>query len=253
MKKLFFFFTFLFCSTFLFTGCSNDDDEVTAPPTGSVKATVMPAGAASNMRLTQNGITLEVGLNSNGTFQADNLQAGDYAVTFTPATGFQAPAARNVTVTGGNTTDLGTITLTQPGSQFLGSMAATINGTPWNSTVHAATTDTTSITITGTSFNLTGTAEAIALNLPNVTGLGTYTGPAEAVAVYTLASVTGGSQNLWTSFGPGSACTVTITSYDATNQKISGTFSFTAVAAPGSTATGTKTVTNGTFTNLNVQ
>ena len=175
MKKLFYLFTFLACCTLIFTGCSKDDDEATAPQTGSIKAAVSPAGAATNMRLTQGSTTLEITPNSNGIFQADNLQAGDYAVTFTPATGFQAPAARNVTVTGGNTTDLGTVTLMQPGSQFLGTMSATINGMPWNSTVHLATISNGGLNITGSGMNLSGTGESINLSIRNISGPGTFT------------------------------------------------------------------------------
>jgi len=253
MKKLLSFFTLLLFSALLFSGCHKDDDEDTAPKTGSIKAMVAPAGSATFMRVTQGNTTLEIAPN-NGFFQTDdNLQAGDYSVTFTPATGFQAPAARNATVTGGNTTDLGTVTLMQPGALLLGTMSATVNGNPWNSTVHAATTDTTSITITGTSINPSGSAEAIALSLPNVTGPGTFTGPFHAIAVYTVASLMGGTQNMWVSVGPGTSCTVNITNLDMAAKKISGTYSFTAAPAPNSTATGTKTITNGRFTNLNIQ
>src|SRR6188508_1216557 len=131
MKKLLYLFTLLAFCSLIFTGCGNDDDEVVTPQTGSIKAAVTPAGSATNMRVTQGSTTLEIAPN-NGIFQADNLQAGDYSVSFTPAMGFQGPPARNVTVTGGNTTDLGTVTLTQPGNQFLGSMTANVNGTPWN-------------------------------------------------------------------------------------------------------------------------
>ena len=251
MKKLLYLFTFLLFSSLIFTGCGNDDDEVAPPQTGSIKAAVTPAGSATNMRITQGSTTLEIAPN-NGIFQADNLQAGDYSVTFTPAMGFQAPPARNVTVTGGNTTDLGTVTLTQPGNQFLGNMSATVNGSPWNSVVHGATLDNTDLNITGTIPNLTGSTELIMLNITNVTGPGTFNAP-NAMGIFTSVSAMGGGQSVWASGGPFGNCTVNITNFDTTNKKVSGTYSFTAHPDPTSSASGTKTITNGTFTNLNIQ
>jgi hypothetical protein len=51
-----------------------------------------------------------------------------------------------------------------------------------------------------------------------------------------------------TLYGPSASNgTVTVTQYDKNAQKISGTFSFTAGAAPSSGATGTQSVTNGSF------
>src|SRR5688572_8173889 len=252
MKKLLYLFTFLIFSSLVFTSCGNDDDEVVTPQTGSIKAAVTPAGSATNMRITQGSTTLEIAPNSSGIFQADNLQAGEYSVTFTPAMGFQAPAARNAIVTGGNTTDLGTVTLTQPGNQFLGSMSAKVNGVSWNSIIHGATMDMGDLTITGTVPNLTGSTELIVLNIMNVTGPGTFTGPSNAVGVFTSTAL-GGSPSTWVSGGPTGNCTVTITNFDTANKKVSGTFSFTGFADPTSSATGTKTITNGTFTNLNIQ
>ncbi len=255
MKKLFSLITLLAFCGFIFTSCKDKDKDGPAPG-GSIKAMVSPAGSATNMRVTQGSTTLEITPNGSGVFQADNLTAGDYAVSFTPAMGFQAPPARNVTVSSGNTSDLGTVILTQPGSQFLGTMSATVNGASWNSAVHGAVNGTT-FTITGTTANVSGgtsgSAEVIVLTLQNVTGIGTFTGPTNATAIFTQASIVGGTQNTWASAMPGGHCSVTITKFDQVGQKVSGTFSFTANAVPGSTASGTKSVTNGTFTDINLQ
>jgi hypothetical protein len=40
---------------------------------------------------------------------------------------------------------------------------------------------------------------------------------------------------------------ITVTQYDKASQKISGTFTFTAGALPNTSATGTQSVTNGSF------
>jgi hypothetical protein len=257
MKKLFYLFTLLTFFSLAFTSCKDDNDVPKPEPTGSIKATVSPAGSASNMRVTQGSTTFEITPDGAGVFQANNLTPGDFSVTFTPAMGFQAPAARNVTVTSGNTSDLGTVGLTQPGSQLLGTMSANVNGSSWISTIHGATVNGTNLTITGTSANVSGgtsgTADAIILTLQNVTGTGTFSGPINATAIYTQASLIGGTQNTWASAVPGGNCTVVITKLDQSNKKISGTFSFVANAAPGGTATGSKSVNSGSFTNLNIQ
>ncbi len=260
MKRLHYLFTFLLISTLAFTGCKNDDDDVVADPVikpGSIKAMVSPPNSATNMRATQGSVTKEVTPDAAGVFQINDLVPGSYSVTFTPATGFQAPPARNVTVTSDNVTDLGTITLTQPGNQFLGSFSATVDGKGWNSTIHGARLDTTSLTITGTMINMAGgipsSTELIILTLTNVTGPGTFNGPSNAIGIVTSASLMGGTQNNWASFGPGSNCTVTLTKFDQATKKVSGTFSFRANADPTSGASGIKTVTGGTFTDLNIQ
>ena len=56
---------------------------------------------------------------------------------------------------------------------------------------------------------------------------------------------------VWLStIGDGSA-TITITKFDASSKKMSGTFTFTAPAS-GAPATGNKTITNGSFTDVSV-
>jgi hypothetical protein len=248
MRNIFLLCLFLFGS--ILVSCKKDKDDP-KPTTGSIRATAIPAGAATNMRLTRDNTTIEIAPNSSGIFQADNLQAGNYSVTFTPAVGFQGPQASNVSVTAGSTNDLGTVAFVQPGSPFIGTMSATVNGNTWNSALHGGTVDGSGmgLTISGAAVSLTGTSETIMLNLPNITGLGTYSAPFDASAVYMVASITGTPQT-WVS---GSNCTITITNIDQVEQKISGTFSFTASPAPGSSASGNKTVTNGTFTNLVIQ
>lgn len=58
---------------------------------------------------------------------------------------------------------------------------------------------------------------------------------------------------LWMStFNGSTSTTITITKYNASTKKVSGTFSFTAEAVGTSNATGTKTITNGTFTDISV-
>jgi hypothetical protein len=253
MKKLFQLFTLLIICGIIFSSCKDEDK---TEPTGAIKATVSPAGSATNMRVTQGSTTLEITPDGSGIFQANNLTASDYSVSFTPTIGFQSPAARTATVTAGNTTDLGTVYLTQPGGQFLGTMSASVNNIPWNAAVPVATIQNGTLTITGSTANTSGgtiSGEAIFLTIPNATGLGTFNGPVNAIASFTQGSISGGAQSSWSSVIPVSSCFITITKFDQVNQKISGTFSFSANPVPNTSATGTKVVNNGTFTDLNLQ
>lgn len=50
----------------------------------------------------------------------------------------------------------------------------------------------------------------------------------------------------------GGSASYTITKYDLATKKMSGTFSFTAPATGGSNATGTKTITEGSFTDVRI-
>ena len=83
----------------------------------------------------------------------------------------------------------------------------------------------------------------------------TVSAPAE-VGTFSTASgdatsgfYTSSNGSVWLStFGDGAA-TVTISKYDVSAKKISGSFSFTALAS-GGTATGTKTITNGNFADV---
>lgn len=83
----------------------------------------------------------------------------------------------------------------------------------------------------------------------------TISGPAE-VGTFSSASgdatsgfYTGNNGNVWLSTFGGGAATITISKYDASAKKISGSFSFTALPSGGD-ATGTKTITNGSFTDV---
>ncbi|MBC8085497.1 MAG: hypothetical protein H7Z21_20045 [Hymenobacter sp.] len=68
------------------------------------------------------------------------------------------------------------------------------------------------------------------------------------VGVLTL-NGSGGQGTLYNSlYGPAASNgSITVSQYEKTGQKISGTFSFTAGALPNTSATGTQTVTNGSF------
>jgi hypothetical protein len=96
------------------------------------------------------------------------------------------------------------------------------------------------------SFLLSATdAQDNSISLTGPTALGTYTDVTNDETSGFYISKDGA---LWMS-SMGGTVTLTITKYDVNSKKMSGTFTFTAPAA-GSDATGTKTVTNGSFTDV---
>lgn len=135
-------------------------------------------------------------------------------------------------VTGTNNTGSTPITLAH------GSMSATINGTNWvaNTAIDATYTN-------GVLLVSGADASALALAVSTVaSGPGTY---AVGLTDPTSGILTQGGGATWEallSTGSGSIVISTLTSTGA-----SGTFSFVMPALSGSSATGTKTVTNGTF------
>ena len=102
----------------------------------------------------------------------------------------------------------------------------------------------------GGNFSLAGSnlmGQAIGLNTSsgNITQPGTYA----AMGLYTEFTQGTTSGPMW--MGP--MATVVITKLDMTNKKVSGTFTFSAMAAPGTGATGTKNVTSGVFNEITFQ
>jgi len=136
-----------------------------------------------------------------------------------------------------------------------GTVTWTHNGTSYTSTTTAS-----AIVDSDTSLLITAGSEdlknIISLRLRRIykTGPGTY--PLLKGSVlndsYSIAGITlGGSTGTQfvSLYGPSTSNgTATVTQYDRTGQKVTGTFTFVGGALPNTSATGTQTVTNGTFT-----
>jgi hypothetical protein len=125
-------------------------------------------------------------------------------------------------------------------------VTATIGGTAWTASAAAGSYVTTTTGI----FVVTGSNDTrgIGISMSGVTGPGTFTlgtAPGGATRTLTVSSVSNPTANSWSSSGTGGGGTVTVTSITATRLK--GTFSGTLGPAPGTTTTGTVTVTNGVF------
>lgn len=243
----------------IFVSCKKDKDDPKPTDittlTGSIKAQVNPNDAAASMRVEMGNTASEQSGSPAGSFLIENLAPGTYTVTFSAMPGYMAPPRQTVTVTAGNITDLGTVSLAKIVNT--GAIGASINGSNWSAPVPYGISDSTGVfVITAIKpSNVPGNTESIILAIPGLNGTGTYTSPG-AVATYsqtvfTMALPPVLETKVWDTMT--GLCTVTVSKFDTVNKVASGTFSFVArpsAQVQNNTATGTKTITNGVFTDV---
>jgi len=243
--------------------CTKKQDDPTPPAiaTGTVDGTITPVGSINYAVLTLPGATNGVlaAPDVQGYFKFSNVAAGSYNLSFQEASGYIAPSARTITVAGGGTTSVGSITVSPSGPS-----SATLRGTAtWtrDNSNYTSTTIGGSVTLTNgtpSSFNLLATAqngnaaEIMGLNLPYFNGVGTYRlenvqFSGNATYVRTSGGIPFGSFR--TSGYSGLLGTVTVTTVNTTARTIAGTFGYTAYDPQGSASSGTDRVNiaNGTF------
>ncbi|MFC5270577.1 DUF6252 family protein [Adhaeribacter terreus] len=224
-----------------------DKDKDPKPTVGSIRCAVTPAGSVSAMSVTAGGTIYTALPEADNSFLIGNLPPGQYTVSFQTTPNYREPAKRLAEITANNETNLGTISIEKVIDT--GTFSATLNGNSWVSPLPLGTINNNSLIVTGTQINLNGNSEVITLVLPNFNGTGIYTGPVDASATFTSVSISGNMQNWSTSTGQ---CLVNISRLDPNEKQVSGTFSFLAIPADPN-ASGTKTVTNGTFSNVSFQ
>jgi hypothetical protein len=163
-------------------------------------------------------------------------------------TGTTAPTAQTSNTQAGNATSSSSSVATKPATPAAsapaavggkGSISARVDGSAWTSTVTAAQYSNGSLIISGA--DTSSPTRAFGLGV-TAGAPGTYqaTLPSPAAsASWTVGSAT------WQASLVGGSGSVTITSLTSTGA--SGTFSFSLVPIPGTSASGNKTVTDGTF------
>ncbi|MBC7447975.1 MAG: hypothetical protein H7330_07930 [Hymenobacteraceae bacterium] len=238
-------------STLLFSACKKDKNgDVT--PVGSISGKFEPANSISKVTATDTtGNTTAVFTTTpvaDGTFAVDNLLAGNYTLSFSPKTGYTAPAARAVTVEAGATTDQGTITVAPTGGGASGgTLTYKVGGTAVTATTVAGSYGSNILLLLGNTGTTPSTTQVLGISVPSITGPGTFSiSSGAANGTYTRGSAG------WSTGGGGTG-SVVVTTFNTTTRKASGTFSFTAPALSGSSATGSKAITNGIFTNVSFQ
>jgi hypothetical protein len=130
---------------------------------------------------------------------------------------------------------------TGPNGQTSGDMTAKIDGASFTSVTTLAQRN---VTNAGTIIALSGAdSHGTGLGFAFVdAGVGTY--PIGGLTP-TNATVLDGTGKVWTAGATGGSGTLTVTALDATH--VAGTFAYSAIASPGTGASGTKAVTQGVF------
>ncbi len=119
-------------------------------------------------------------------------------------------------------------------------MSATVAGTAWSATLAVQG------QVSGNILSISGTngTYQVALTVPGVSAPGTYAvGPGNSGIAQLVQIITG--TPTWTSSLVGGSGTIVVTALTAS--RVAGTFSFSGAPSPGSSASGTRAVTNGTF------
>lgn len=257
MKYPFSLFAALWLATFAFAACSSDKKEDPTPPVataqaGKLQGQITPAAAITTVTATDSlNRPTTTTPSATGAYVFAILAAGRYTLSFTPASGYIAPATQRVTVSAGGTT----------------------TATPTQVAQVAQSNDTGTLIVDGTSYPVDAVrgryssgdlfisimgagAHLVSLHITDYTGVA-QTGPigglpsnsdvfyTEPINIGTTAS----SADWATTIFPGpSPDTFTVTPTGTNPARVSGSFSCTAQPY-SSNATGARVI-SGTFTNV---
>ncbi|WP_035568075.1 carboxypeptidase-like regulatory domain-containing protein [Hymenobacter sp. IS2118] len=240
------FLVFSISTSLLFSACDSSKSDPT-PTTGIISGQVQPVNSVATVTATDaSNKDFTAKPSSTGAYSIDGLAAGTYTLSFTPATGYSAPATQSLTVTAGKTVTAAAVTLTQGGSGRFTVGSTTTTPTLILGNLLSGNLSITLASTTGRSvvFNLDGyTSTARTYSLANQLFTATQLIYSEQVGTTAQQWTTAGflSNNL----GSGS---VVVTSVGSNPRRVSGTFTATAYPATSAT-TGTRTIT-GSFTNV---
>ena len=212
------------------------------PTTATLSGQVNPAGSVATVTATNAaGTAVTATPNSSGAYSFPNLPFGVYRISFTAAGGYQAISATySVTLVAGGTT-----VPTVSTSQLATGASYTLNGT-------TITPQYISPQVLGSDRFITfetSAGQRLTLFLQGLT---------PTVGTFSLNSATNYAQYNGTDFvnyrsnvGSSATGTLVITGVNTTTRRYSGTFSFVGgVVNPNTGSPTTRTVTNGSFTNI---
>lgn len=224
-RLTFFFLTIL---TGFISGCGDEDNPT--PDAGTVTGTISPANAASKVYLIAGTDTIKGTPTAAGSYELTNVKAGTYSLAFKANDAYDAPAPSSVTVTARQTTTVPVATFTALPAN--GVMSVVINGVLQTGNVTYFGGNDYPIILNSNGWpNNTTTGHSIWLTLPPITGVGTYTSATQNPNGDEVEFDVANSNNFWwANYSMGTA-TVTVTSFNPTTKRISGTFSFTAISS----------------------
>src|SRR5688572_22524302 len=241
---------FLLCliglSALLFlSGCKKNSDK-NDPPRGTISGKVMPSNASFAVRAAgANSKVYTSYPGSDGRFTFNTLPVGQYTFTAYPVGGFDLPAAVSANVGEGKNPDLATFQFTVNAMDGFASFK--LDGTAFTAFSPASgagfDNQPSFVFYSGTPFD-----ESIAIRVRTAKGVGSYPIESDDNFNASVEKNIGGDIHTW-STTEGGGGVVTISSMDTTKRRMSGTINFTAPART-TFSTGTKTISEGIFTNL---
>ncbi|KAA9340273.1 DUF6252 family protein [Adhaeribacter soli] len=241
--------TLIFASlvvSLLSVSCSKDDDQTrdaTPNTKGTLNVIASPADAATRINIIRGTDTIKAVPDAYGVFTVKDLPENNYNVVFTPSPLYEKPIDKTAQIKAGQVTDFGTISFTKKSN----GISAKVDGLIWapygmNNNLDSLN----KLHIYGFMY---GDYYVYLGKIPFSKGTYTHVSNPELVWAYGGFSQ-GGPNEHWESTHGGSA-SVTITNIDPAAKKITGYFSFTANASPGTNATGVKRLTEGVFIDVN--
>ena len=241
----------LLALTATFISCTKKTDDP-GPTTGGLAGTVNPADALTSITATDGGGLTFVARPAAGTgaFALADLKPGTYTLSFAPASGYAAPAARNITVVAGQTASAGTVSVVGNGTPR-GTLTWTMNSTAYTTTAFSGTISSQAIELTATA-TAGSITDVVTLSIPAFSGsasISTLGGNGYGVPGASYQRIANSIPGpMYDTYGSTSTGSIVVTAFDANARTLSGTFGF--VGQNYSAATGTITtapVTNGTF------
>ena len=257
MKHLFsLFWLTMFAATTLtlvLSACGKEETANPSPTTGTVTGQLTPATAVITVTATSTttpATTATATPTASGAYTFSTLAPGSYTLSFTPAMGYAAPATQTVAVTAGATVTATPVTVTaslggpSSGARF----TYTLNGTATTANLVSANVVFGSLFVQSSSNQ---GSQLVTLSLePVPTGPRSYSfGGAGSTSEITVTEVASSSLAEWSTSAPAGTGTVTITAVSTNPRRVSGTFS-AGVPPRGATASGQRTLTAGSFSNL---
>ena len=228
----------------LLNGCKKNSDN--NDPRGTISGKVTPSNASFAVRAAGAGSRVYTSYpGTDGRFTFNTLPVGQYTFTAYPVGGFDLPAGVSANVSEGQNPDLATFQFTVNSQDGFASFK--LDGTEYTAFYPAS----------GAGFDnqpsfifYSGTPsdESFSMRLRTAKGVGSYPIESDDNFNASVEQNIGGDVHTW-STTEGGGGVLTISSMDTTKRRISGTFNFTAPAKT-SFSTGTKTVSEGVFTNL---
>lgn len=242
--------TYLLLVLICVSGCGKEENDFSTATKGDIKGKIRPGTGAESVVATPtfSAPILTMLTDDSGNFAAKNVATGLYVITINPVKGFEKPAPIRKSVKPRQTLDLGTIEMTPV--PLSGNVSFTLDGANFSlfPPFTFAEYNTPNFLVKSQTAPSNVDHISVVITLDNVNGTGTFQLNNSVNSTIRILQQAGSNLYTWSTVKGGSG-SVTISTLNTVTRICSGTFSVSAVAE-NNTTPGTKTIANGSFTNL---